>query len=416
MINDSSIAKEKLSSLTEIDSEAINSMTDSQLFSYIQALNVTAAAFPLQKEELVHAFSENDYATVFQWLQVISSSLSQMHADHLAKECEKFLKVNNDLSNVKVPRLRVFIDYFVPTLDLFVKDVHDVLEELEVEEAAPPSIEKGRPKLRDLLLTIHDLDAEHIKQMHEDDEDDYVRAVAAFPAEFQAQENGLKSSIKIKHYTFVMQWLNAVKESLTKIHATELAADCTKQIAANKDFNNIRHEKLEVFINYLISSASMIATDINALGLTQMLEKEKAKNEPAKQENLDVEIIAPGSSPDSKTVLIINKMTMLMNSLKNAMGDVGYRIIGATTAENAVAYLKTSKPDLFIIDEDLPGTDCYVLIKIIRATGQLSPIIFTASKIKKEKMEKYIEAGVADFIMKPISPADVRQKISKCIM
>jgi len=68
---------------------------------------------------------------------------------------------------------------------------------------------------------------------------------------------------------------------------------------------------------------------------------------------------------------------------------------------------------MFIIDEDLPGTDCYVLIKIIRATGQLAPILFTASRIKKEKMVKYMEAGVADFIMKPITPADVKQKISK---
>jgi len=68
---------------------------------------------------------------------------------------------------------------------------------------------------------------------------------------------------------------------------------------------------------------------------------------------------------------------------------------------------------MFIIDEDLPGTDCYVLIKIIRATGQLAPIIFTASKIKQDKMAKYIEAGVADFIMKPIAPADVQKKVSK---
>ena len=102
-----------------------------------------------------------------------------------------------------------------------------------------------------------------------------------------------------------------------------------------------------------------------------------------------------------------------MNSFKNALGDIGHKLIGVTTAEAAVSYLKTAKPDLFILDEDLPGTDVYVLIKIIRATGQLAPIIFTTSKITKDKMVKFMEAGVADFIAKPITPADVQKKVTK---
>ena len=159
---------------------------------------------------------------------------------------------------------------------------------------------------------------------------------------------------------------------------------------------------------------SMLSADIKALHLPSELACVKSKAEAAKQPTVDVEILSPGSSPDAKTILIINKMTMFMNSFKNALGDKdGHKLIGVTTAESAIAYLKTAKPNMFIIDEDLPGTDCYVLIKIIRATGQLAPIIFTASKIKQDKMAKYIEAGVADFIMKPITPDDVKKKVSK---
>ena len=106
-------------------------------------------------------------------------------------------------------------------------------------------------------------------------------------------------------------------------------------------------------------------------------------------------------------------MTMFMNSLKNALSDKGHKLIGVTSAEMAVGYLRTSKPDLFILDEDLPGTDCYVLVKIIRATRQMAPIIFTTSKITKDKMVKFMEAGVADFIMKPITTADVQKKVAK---
>jgi len=413
VINDSAFAKEKLLSLSEIDSEAIKDMTDNQLFSFIQALNVTAAAFPLQEEELKHAFSNTDYVTVFQWLEVIRSSLSQMHADHLAKECEKFIKVNHDLENIKPSRVKVFIDYFMPTLDLFVTDVHKVLEDLEVDEVEP-QLEATPVHVRDKILTLSELDSDIISEMSEEELSKYVKTLHDFQTEFKTQENGLKNALKIKHYAIVLQWLNAFEETLVKLHATDLANDCRKQINANKDFNNIRHEKLEVSINYLISSMSMLSADIKALHLPSELVCVKSKAEAAKQPTVDVEILSPGSSEDAKTILIINKMTMFMNSFKNALGDKdGHKLIGITTAESALAYLKTAKPDMFIIDEDLPGTDCYVLIKIIRATGQLAPIIFTASKIKQDKMAKYIEAGVADFIMKPITPDDVKKKVSK---
>ena len=411
MINDSAVTKEKLLTLTDIDPAAIEGMTKSQLSAFVQALNVTAAAFPLQKEELLHAFSEMDYPTVFQWLEIISSSLSQMHADELANECEKHINLNKDLSNVRHVRVKVFIDYFIPTLDLFFSDVHQVLEDLDVVEVEPQAVETEPVKVKEKLLTISELNADLISDLAEEDLSDYLWALNTFHAEFQAQENGLRGSLKIKHYVFVMQWMTAIQESLTKIYATELANDCANQININRDFNNIRHEKLEVFINYLLSSMSMLSADIKMLNLPKKIETSDKKKNAQENVAVEVDILSPGSSPNAKTILIINKMTMFMNSFKNALGDTGHRLLGVTTAEAALGYMKTAKPDLFIIDDDLPNTDSILFTKVIRATGQLAPIIFTKSKTTKDKMVKFMEVGVADFIMKPITPADVQKKV-----
>ena len=414
MINDSDIAKKKLSSLSDIDVKAIKGMNDKQLFNYIQALNVTAATFPVQKDEVVQAFEQKDYASVIQWLQVISSSLSQIHANELAKECEKQIEQNKDLKNVRHERVKVFINYFMPTLELFFTDVYNVLDDLDVEVdnvQKPQGVEPD--KIKDKLLTINELNSDIIKKMSEDELCDYIEILNAFHTEFHSQENGLRGSIRIKHYVFVLQWLTAIEETLIKLHATELAKDCRTQIDINKDFNNIRHEKLEVFINYLLSSVSMLSADIKLLHLPTQLKRADEKSNVMEHIAVEVELLTPGDSPNAKTILIVNKMTMFMNSLKNALGDKGHKLIGVTSAESAIGYLKTSKPDLFVIDEDLPGIDVFVLLKLIRATGQMAPIIFTTSKITKEKMVKFMEAGVADFIMKPITPADVQKKINK---
>jgi len=415
VITDNATVKEKLMALSDIDTDAIKGMSAKQLLSYVQALNVTVAAYPLQKEELVHAFLEMDYATVFQWLQLINSSLSQMHADELVKECEKHIAQNQDLNAVRHDRVKVFIDYFIPTLDLFIAEVYQVLDDieaLEVEEVEKQH-ELDPEKIKEKLLTINELNSDMISKMSDSQLAEYIQILNTFHSDFQAQENGLRGSIKIKHYVFVLQWLSTIEETLIKLRAMDLARDCLNHININKDFNNIRHEKLEVFINYLLSSMSMLSADIKMLHLPKELRTSDDKEGTPEHIEVEVELLSPGSSPEAKTVLIINKMTMFMNSFKNALGDVPHKLIGVTTAEATVNYLKTAKPDLFVLDEDLPGTDVYVLVKIIRATGQLAPIVFTTSTITKDKMAKFMEAGVADFIAKPITPADVQKKIKK---
>jgi len=411
--NDYGLIKEKLLTLTDLDPKSIEEMTQSQISAFVQALNVTVAAFPLQKEELMNAFTEMDYAALFQWLEIISSSLSQMYAYDLANECAKQINSNKDLNNVRHVRIKVFIDYFIPTLDLFFSDVYQVLEDLEVVEVEVQTEDAEPINIKDKLLTITELDSDMISNLSIEELSDYLWTLSSFHTEFQSQENGLRGSIKIRHYVFVMQWLATIHESLIKIHATELANDVSSHMAANKDFNNIRHEKLEVFINYLLSSMSMLSADIKMLHLPKKIDQARKKEDFPEHIAVEVELLSHGTGPNAKTVLIVNKMKMFMNSLKKAMGDTGNILIGVTTTEAALGYLKTAKPDLFIIDEDLPNTDSILFTKVIRATGHLAPIIFTTSNITKERMVKFMEAGVADFIMKPITPTDVQKKVKK---
>jgi hypothetical protein len=103
--------------------------------------------------------------------------------------------------------------------------------------------------------------------MNENQINEYIEELNMFLDELPAQESGLGSAIKIKKYIFVSKWLIAIAESLETIYADELLEDCRAQIEANKDYNNIRHEKLEIYCNFLLSSLSMLASDIKSLYL-----------------------------------------------------------------------------------------------------------------------------------------------------
>jgi CheY-like chemotaxis protein len=417
MKKDTAVIKDKLMGIADLNASAILGMNDKQLKSYTDSLSVTAGTFPVQKGELESALIAMDYAHVFQWMKTISSSLSLIHADTLFRECEKQINQYQDLENIRHEKLKAYIEYFMSTLDIFFTDIHDILEFFHLEEVEPQKDEPQPEKIKEKLLTITELNSGKIELMSDEQLYSYLEALNSFLNDFPLQENGLKSSAKIRHYVFVLQWMTSIEESLAKIHADELLEECRGQIAQCRDFNSIRHEKLEAFVNYFLSSLSMLSADINMLHLP------KSKPAPApvdthekKAENITkAEVISPGAGPDSKSMLIVNKMRLFMNNFKVALGDCEHEVIGITSSDGALNYLRTAKPDLFIIDEDLPGKDGYMLTIMIRKMGQMAPVIMTTSKLTKDKMVRFMGVGVADFIFKPITANDVQKKVTKHI-
>ncbi|MCL2226161.1 MAG: response regulator [Oscillospiraceae bacterium] len=418
--------REELFAIPDLNADSIAIMTESQMHGYIKTLETAVESFNSQKESLEAAMAEQDYAQVLGCLKVLAGSLSKVCADSLAKDCERQVAQYQDVDNIRHERLKAYVDYFLSTVTVLFDDLAHALEALDDEKAeqkqeeAPPEAQNENlipDLLKSKLHTIMELNSEKIDAMTEEELYRYVDSIHAFQDEYPKQEKGLKNSIRIKHYVFVQQWLTAIEESLTKINADDLAYDCRNQINENKDFNSIRHEKLEAYLNYFLSTLSILSADIKALQLPKITAKPTVKAESDREtENeisFETEVILAGATEDCKKIFSIYKMIIFSHSLKTSLADTGHELVGATSSGAALAYLKTAKPDLFILDEDLPGLGAYAMTKKIREMGQRAPIVLTTSNITKNKMVKFMEAGVADFIVKPITAADVQKKVSK---
>ena len=261
------VKKEDLLKITDLNAEIIKGMTEKQLHSYTKSLKSSVKLFPMQKGQLESAFRAKDYATVLQCLRSIESRLSQLHADNLANDCKKQINLSHDLDSIRHEKLGVFIEYFFSNLNLFFTDIQELLEELELEE-----IEQKQGmlagKLKEKLSIVTELDAKKIEQMTDEQLNIFIENLIAFNEEFPAQETGLKSSVRAKQYASTMRWLTAIEKSLKKIHANSFMEECQNQIELNIDIKNIRHEKLEAFVNYFLASLSILSADIKKLNLS----------------------------------------------------------------------------------------------------------------------------------------------------
>ncbi len=96
----------------------------------------------------------------------------------------------------------------------------------------------------------------------------------------------------------------------------------------------------------------------------------------------------------------------------------GYIVFEATTGEEALELARIHRPDLILMDLQLPGLDGFQTARILKGeafTKEIPVIALTASAMKGDR-EKALEAGCDGYITKPIDtkefPATVKRYLS----
>lgn len=92
----------------------------------------------------------------------------------------------------------------------------------------------------------------------------------------------------------------------------------------------------------------------------------------------------------------------------------GYRVTSAFDGVSGIEYAKESRPDLILLDIQLPRMDGYAVAKTLRTIDLLkdTPIIAVTSYAMVGDREKAIEAGCNGYIEKPINPETFVEEIS----
>lgn len=97
---------------------------------------------------------------------------------------------------------------------------------------------------------------------------------------------------------------------------------------------------------------------------------------------------------------------------------LGYEIIEAIDAEEALVILQNKIPDLILLDLLLPKMQGDELCKKLKSDNKfkyIPVILFTASAIRPNLPEKIKEMGADDCIMKPFEAGKLLEKVRKFI-
>ena len=115
----------------------------------------------------------------------------------------------------------------------------------------------------------------------------------------------------------------------------------------------------------------------------------------------------------SKLILVVEDQEDNRRIMRDLLTSVGYEVIEAVTGEDGVATAESQRPDLILMDIQLPGLDGYEATRQIKTNPDLEhiPIIVVTSYALSGDDVKAFEAGCNAYVSKPFSPRELLAKI-----
>jgi len=115
----------------------------------------------------------------------------------------------------------------------------------------------------------------------------------------------------------------------------------------------------------------------------------------------------------SKRILVVEDQEDLRGVLRDLLTGSGYAVIEAGDGEAGVAKAKSDRPDLILMDIQMPVIDGYEATRRIKLDPALKPIpiIAVSSFAMKGDEEKARAAGCDHYVTKPYSPMQLLRLI-----
>jgi EAL domain-containing protein (putative c-di-GMP-specific phosphodiesterase class I) len=93
----------------------------------------------------------------------------------------------------------------------------------------------------------------------------------------------------------------------------------------------------------------------------------------------------------------------------------GYRVVAVSTAQEALAILDETAPDVIVSDIDMPGLSGVQLVERIRARRDDLPVVLVTGVPSVETAIRAIDLGVARYLCKPLGAAALREAVTRAI-
>jgi len=109
-------------------------------------------------------------------------------------------------------------------------------------------------------------------------------------------------------------------------------------------------------------------------------------------------------------ILVVDDEPQIRRIMRVALTGAGYEVDDAKTGEEALNKVREFRPDLVLLDINMPGMGGLAACRAIRADANVAIIMLTVHDTESAKVEA-LDAGADDFVTKPFSTPELLARI-----
>jgi len=113
-------------------------------------------------------------------------------------------------------------------------------------------------------------------------------------------------------------------------------------------------------------------------------------------------------------ILIVEDDQDVALILRAYFEDAGFVVMHASLVQEGISILEREKPDLIVLDLNLPGENGYTLLEHLKQRHDTPVLILSARKRDEERLEG-LHRGADDYVSKPFNPNEVVARVNAII-
>jgi|SRR5581483_431476 two-component system alkaline phosphatase synthesis response regulator PhoP len=115
----------------------------------------------------------------------------------------------------------------------------------------------------------------------------------------------------------------------------------------------------------------------------------------------------------AQRILVVDDDRQIVRLVKTYLEEANYSVLAAYDGEDALRVIRRERPDLIVLDIQLPGQDGWEITRRMRSDETLKaiPILMLTARVEDSDKILGLELGADDYLTKPFNPREVVARV-----
>lgn len=111
-------------------------------------------------------------------------------------------------------------------------------------------------------------------------------------------------------------------------------------------------------------------------------------------------------------MLVVDDSDFMLKTMQDLLCD-DYNVVLAKSGMSAIRTITLNRPDLVLLDYEMPVCDGGQVLEMIRSEEECAdiPVIFLTSRVDRESVKKVINLKPEGYLSKTLQPSDVKREV-----